>query len=115
MAIDWDVNVRLAQIPGLLAAAGTVGLVLATEHVLGVSNAHSPIEEGTLERSGTAAVDGLTGTIAYDTPYAVKQHEDLTLRHDEGRTAKYLENALNSEAALVGTLLQTQLRRALRS
>ena len=73
------------------------GLLLAGEHILGVSNDHVPHEEGTLERSGKVTVDGDKAALSYDTPYAVPQHEDMTLKHDSGRTAKYLENAMNSE------------------
>lgn len=91
------------------------GLQLATEHLLQVSRSHVPIEEGTLERSGTASVDpaSLVGAVSYDTPYAVKQHEDLTLNHDAGRTAKYLENAFTSERRTVAELIAREVRREL--
>lgn len=97
--------------------AGAVrGLRLAAEHVLGVSRQRVPIEEGTLERSGVAQVDeaSLTAAVSYDTPYAVRQHEDLTLRHDEGRTAKYLESALEDEADTVRDIIAAEIRRSLR-
>jgi hypothetical protein len=91
------------------------GLFLATEHLLQVSNADVPIEEGILERSGVASVDEqqLRGAVSYDTLYAVKQHEDLTLQHDAGRTAKYLENAVNSERRQVGQILAREVRKEL--
>lgn len=97
--------------------AGAVrGLRLATEHVLQVSRTRVPIEEATLERSGTATVDeqALTGAVSYDTPYAVRQHEELTYRHDAGRSAKYLEGPLTEEADAVGEIIAAQLRRSLR-
>ncbi|MFD9853453.1 hypothetical protein ACFWXZ_14490 [[Kitasatospora] papulosa] len=92
------------------------GLRLGSEHVLQVSRGRVPIEEATLERSGTATVDEeeLTAAVAYDTPYAVRQHEDMGLRHDAGRTAKYLEQPLAEEAAVVGEIIAAQVRRALR-
>lgn len=72
------------------------------EHILAVSNQHVPIEEGTLERSGVVSEpEGGEVVVSYDTPYAVVQHEDLTFVHDQGRTAKYLENAFHSEAGAV--------------
>lgn len=91
------------------------GLQLATEHLLQVSRTRVPIEEGTLERSGTASVDpsSLRGAVSYDTPYAVKQHEDLTLNHDAGRTAKYLEQAFTSEKRVVAELIAREVRREL--
>lgn len=91
------------------------GLLLAGEHVLGVSNDHVPHEEGTLERSGKASVDEakLRAAVSYDTEYAIAQHEDLTMRHDPGRNAKFLENALNGEKTTVGRLIHTAVEREL--
>lgn len=97
--------------------AGSVrGLRLAAEHVLERARARVPIEEGTLERSGTASVDeeSLTAGVSFDQPYAVRQHEDLGLRHDDGRTAKYLEGPMTEEAAVVGEIIAAQVRRSLR-
>lgn len=88
------------------------GLALAGEHVLGEANKRVPIEEGTLTRSGAASVDEkkLRGAVSYDTPYAVRQHEDLGLKHDEGREPKYLENAFNAEADAVGEIIAQAIR-----
>ena len=36
--------------------------------------------------------------VSYDTPYAIRQHEDLSYKHDAGRKAKYLEDPLNAAA-----------------
>lgn len=90
------------------------GLQRALEHTLGVSNRHVPLDEGTLERSGKVLMHGLNGSISYDTPYAVRQHEELTWRHAPGRTAKYLENATNSERDVMLALMAVPLRRWLR-
>ncbi|MFM9613913.1 hypothetical protein [Streptomyces niveiscabiei] len=97
--------------------AGAVrGLRLAAEHVLERSRRRVPIEEGTLERSGVASVDegALIAGVSYDTPYAIRQHEDLNLRHDNGRSAKYLERAVTEEAAAVAEIIAAQVRRSLR-
>jgi hypothetical protein len=89
---------------------------MAGEHVLQVARRRVPIEEGTLERSGTASVDenSLTAGVSFDTPYAVRQHEDMTLRHDAGRSAKYLEGPVQEEAATVVRIVAAQVRRSLR-
>ncbi|MFJ5999659.1 minor capsid protein [Streptomyces sp. NPDC092370] len=97
--------------------AGAVrGLRLASEHVLTESRRVVPIEEATLERSGVATVDesSLTAAVSYDTPYAVRQHEELTYQHDAGRTAKYLERPMTEEADTVGEIIAAQVRRSLR-
>ncbi|MEV8317985.1 hypothetical protein AB0Q95_27825 [Streptomyces sp. NPDC059900] len=92
------------------------GLRIAAEHVLAESRKVVPIEEATLERSGVATVDEtrLTAAVSYDTPYAVRQHEELGYRHDAGRTAKYLERPLTEQVDTVAEIIATQLRRSLR-
>ncbi|CAL9528991.1 hypothetical protein [Streptomyces sp. enrichment culture] len=99
------------------ARAGALrGARLGAEHLLGVSRDRVPIEEGTLERSGTVTVDEATGTaaVSYDTRYAIRQHEDMTLQHDAGRTAKFLEGPLDEEADVIQAIIAAQIRRALR-
>lgn len=99
------------------ARAGALrGARLAAEHLLTESRAVVPIEEATLERSGTVTVDeaDTSAVVSYDTPYAVRQHEDMTLRHDAGRTAKYLERPLTEEAETMQRIIAAQVRRALR-
>lgn len=96
-------------------AGAEKGLGLALEHLLAEARKLVPIEEGTLERSGTASRDGLRGVVSFDTPYAVRQHEELTWRHDEGRQAKYLEQPWTGEADTMRALIVAQIRRALRT
>jgi hypothetical protein len=108
--IEW----HGAQVANEIKRAEARGLALWAEAVLTESNAHVPIDEATLERSGVAQVDGdeSEGAVSYDTPYAVRQHEELDYRHAPGRTAKYLENALNSTRDSGPELVATEIRRA---
>jgi hypothetical protein len=106
---------------GAAALAGTRagavrGLRLAAEHVLAESRRIVPIEEATLERSGAATVDegDLTAAVSYDTPYAVRQHEEMNYRHDAGRSAKYLERPLTEQADTVAEIIAAAVRRSLR-
>ncbi|RSD22256.1 hypothetical protein EIY87_09320 [Amycolatopsis eburnea] len=101
------------QVDERAEAAAELGLLLGAEHVLQASRAVVPLEEGTLERSGTATQEGLTAAVSYDTVYARYQHERLDLRHANGRTAKYLEGPLNAERETVGEIIAAELRRAL--
>ena len=96
--------------------AAARGLLLAAEHVLAESRKRVPIDEGTLERSGAAVVDEaeLTAGVSYDTPYAVRVHEDMTARHAPGRSAKYLESVLPEQARMVEALIAAQVRRSMR-
>ncbi|TKR27181.1 hypothetical protein FA014_01910 [Cellulomonas hominis] len=92
------------------------GLRLAAEHVLAESLQVVPIDDGTLARSGATAVDesGPVAAVSFDTPYAVRQHEDMTLRHTRGRTAKYLERPLlgtrRAQEQLIGDAVRQELR-----
>lgn len=90
------------------------GVHRALEHTLGEANKLIPLDEGTLERSGRTYVNGLDGSISYDTVYAVRQHEELTWRHAPGRQAKYLEQPMNSEREVMLRLMAVPLRRWLR-
>jgi hypothetical protein len=110
-----DFRDGLRQLVAEVRRGAADGLLVAGEHVLGESNAHTPHEEGPLERSGKVTVDedALEVAVSYDTPYAVRQHEDLTYRHDPGRTAKFLENAMNAESATCGQIVATSIRRRL--
>ncbi|WP_411141388.1 hypothetical protein [Streptomyces sp. x-80] len=106
------------QGPAVVAAARSAaarGMLLAAEHVLGASRQRVPIAEGVLERSGAASVDTgrMTSAVSYDTPYAVRVHEDMHARHAPGRTAKYLESVLPEESGTVQALIAAQIRRAL--
>lgn len=103
----WKVSIN-PSVKDIVSGAAARGLGLGTEFLLGESNKKVPHEEGTLERSGVASVDPneLRGAVSYDTPYAVRQHEDMTARHDDGRTAKYLENAMNANAGEVADIIR---------
>lgn len=91
------------------------GLRRALEHTLAVSKTQVPLEEGTLERSGKVDVDGLDGSISYDTVYARRQHEELTWKHPiPGRKAKYLEDPMRTERPVMLRLMAVSLRRWLR-
>lgn len=96
-------------------AAKKRGLAVAGFHVLGVSNAQAPIETGGMIRTGSVTQDddGLTAISYDDAEYegqAVQQHEDMSLNHDDGRNAKFLENALNSERDVVMQIVGTAMK-----
>lgn len=91
------------------------GLMLGAEHVLEVANRIVPFEESTLLKSGVPSVDEgeLRGAVSYDTPYAVRQHEELTWHHDDGRQAKYLEQPVNTERPKVRELIAREIKSSL--
>ncbi len=93
--------------------AAEAGIAEITEALLTDANMTVPLEEGTLEGSGTASTEGLTGSVSYDTPYAVVQHEDATLRHLGKGRAKWLELTMSERANDYLRRLAERMRRGL--
>lgn len=92
--IRWHGEVATAR-----ARAGAArGLRLGAEYVLEEANRLVPLDEGTLFESGTTDVDEgrLKATVSYDTPYACRQHEEMSWWHAPGRQAKYLETPVTN-------------------
>jgi len=111
LTITW--NGSAAKTAARRGAARGVGL--AAEHVLAESRQVVPIDEATLSRSGVTGIDetSATASVSYDTPYAVRQHEDLTLCHDRGRTGKYLERPLLGTRRAQEQVIAAAVRREL--
>lgn len=101
---------KLALAAERLGAGAEEGVRLGAEHVLTEANLHVPHDEGTLERSGAVDTDGTKAAISYDTPYAVRQHEDLQLSHGGKGQAKWLEAALAAEADTVGKIIAQAIK-----
>ncbi len=84
-----------------LDAAGLDAVETAADLLLEVANRTVPLDKSPLQNSGdvdTAKTPtGWKASVYYDTPYAVKQHEDTTLRHKPGRRARWLELAAQEE------------------
>ena len=92
-------NWKGKQVKAAARKQGAAGLFKAAEYALEQANRTVPIEDGTLEASGSTAVDAasLTAVVGYDTPYAVVQHEAMDYRHDSGRRPKWLELTMTEE------------------
>lgn len=99
-----------------VAQAAVRGLRDGAEHLLTTANYTIPLETGDMMRSGVPDVDEerLEASVSYDTPYAVTQHEDTTLRHDPGRRAKWLEETLNEERRKIQSYIEVKIKDALR-
>jgi len=84
------------------------------EHIITEAIDETPIKSGTLRRS--AAVTDAPGedTVygSFNTPYAVRQHEDLTLKHTDGK-AKYLEDPFNRNKTRVEKMAGDRIRQVL--
>jgi len=109
----WKIDRSMLAKAEVMAAARE-GVSDGTEVWLEEANRTVPIEEATLTRSGTATTEGLRGVVAYDTPYAVRQHEDTRLRHDTGRRAKWLELTMHERKNQILAAVAAPIKRALR-
>lgn len=103
MADSWNVGGFLANLQvlgSMMEDEAEKAVVDIAEYVLGEAVAQVPHEDGDLQSSGKVSVDPATKTaaVSFDTPYAVRQHEDMTYKHDAGRKAKYLEGPMNEAA-----------------
>lgn len=93
---------------------GVKALWAGGEHILHKGNETVPYLEGILAASGHVSVSksNLVAAISYDTPYAVKQHEDITLRHTGRRRAQWLRLTLQEQMHRVLQLMADQLKRS---
>jgi len=72
----------------------------SVEHLLTEANKTNPYREGTLERSGSTDVDesSLQGSVYYDTPYAIRMHEEPGLRYTDPKARwKWLEMTVKEQ------------------
>lgn len=107
--LDW----RGPQVEEAMRSAAADGLLVAAEYLLNEANRTVPFLVGVLEQSGVATVDerALQAAVSYDTPYAVRQHEDMHLRHPHGRRAKWLELTAIERGDTIVSLIGAQVRR----
>lgn len=79
-----------------LANATPRGLYEAGQVVARDSGQQVPLDTGDLLRSQAVTVEGQTVTISYDTPYAIRWHEQ-DANFQRGRKKKYLEDPINDK------------------
>ena len=94
--------------------AALKGQKTLAQNILGESQKLVPVDTGTLKRSGNIQTEDNITTISYNTPYALKQHEDATLNHPNGGEAKYLERPFNEKAGELESYIQTEVYKTLR-
>lgn len=91
--LDWNGP----QINELVHHKAAKGLRAAANVLLDESRKEVPLDTGALSRSGAVDVNegDLSATVSYDTPYAVRWHEE-DANFQRGRKKKYLEDPLNN-------------------
>lgn len=112
MSIEWSFNLRIEEVMDVAAKTAPVAAAKAMEHVRGVAVALTPYESGHLADTASVTLDGNEATITFDGPYARRQHEELTWRHEKGQ-AKYLEQPMNTEKPVVMQMIAKEVREAM--
>lgn len=100
MSVRVKVKLDRTLIERCVKSGSRKGMFDALDHLRAVSQDQVPLDQGPLKASATVDVsaDGSSGAVAYDTPYAVNQHENTAFSHQRGRKAKYLEDPVNDPA-----------------
>ena len=132
---------RIKEAVKIAEEAGLKALRTGAEAILMEAIDETPIDTGTLRRSGTVTVGalpdgaqvyeaaesgsdmkdafpGLEGKekavyISFSTPYARRQHEELDYNHPRGGKAKYLEDPFNRNKKKVLQYAEKQVKKAL--
>jgi len=107
---------RAEEFERIFRAAAMEGLSQAAEAVLAEAQERAPVETGTLRRSGTVtdAPHEMAVYVSFNTPYALRQHEELRYQHPNGGEAKYLENALTDKAPQIPGYVKRRVLERLR-
>ncbi|GHU54519.1 hypothetical protein AGMMS49975_15030 [Clostridia bacterium] len=107
--------VNLSELERLIAQVADQAIHDCADDLLAKSGEQVPHDMGTLELSGEVIrLDAGKYIVSYNTAYAVKQHEDLTLRHQRGRKAKYLEDPYNENAQKYKDYIAAKIAEALK-
>lgn len=132
---------RIKEAVKIAEEAALKALRTGAEAILTEAIDETPIDTGTLRRSGTVTVgalpdgaqvyeaaesgrdmkDAFPGSegkekvvyISFNTPYARRQHEELEYSHPRGGKAKYLEDPFNRNQKKVLQYAEKQIKKAL--
>jgi len=133
---------RIKEAVKIAEEAGLKALRTGAEAILTEAIDETPIDTGTLRRSGTVTVGALpdgeqvyeaakSGSemkdaftenigkekavyISFNTPYARRQHEEIDYEHPRGGKAKYLETPFKANKKKVLKYADKQIKKALR-
>jgi hypothetical protein len=114
------VNLTMSEgLPERVHAAAMAGLLEGAEVVKAISDGNVPVDTGQLIGSADIGSDedevqvGYTGLSPQGYDYGVRQHEDLSLHHPNGGSAKFLEDAVHETAEAVFATVAGHVARVL--
>ncbi len=93
--------------------AATRGLQQAADIIHQEAVLRAPKETGVLRNTSYTQAEGNEAIVAFDTPYAVRQHEELGYHHQDGE-AKYLENACIDRKDVVAETIAESIKEGLK-
>lgn len=119
MAKYYNVNWFGDDVKKKVMSAQEKAVTLGLEFIKQESIKVAPKDTGLMEKSAGVKLvkDEMgkhTGYVYYDTPYAIKQHEELGYRHAEGRIAKYLELPLQQNSKTALEIMQRVMKREIK-
>lgn len=112
MSIEWVIDLDLDRVAGAAETAAPIGAGKAMEHIRAVAVALTPEDTGHLISTADVQVTPDGASVTFDGPYARRQHEELTWRHEKGQ-AKYLEQPMNTERDTALGIVAKTIREAL--
>ena len=104
MSVDGlsEVEARLNRAIQEIQGATKQSIMDVSFDLLGKAVNLAPVDTGDLRGSGKAEFDvvgeTITGTVSFNTPYALRQHEELNYNHPNGGQAKYLQQPFEENA-----------------
>lgn len=122
-SIKWKRDLR-KQVEAKVKSAANQAVHDAAETLLTEANQTAPHSKGPLRLSGNVSDDGhkAVSAVSYDTPYAVRQHEDTRLRHpdptnpqsDPRGRAKWLQRTLQERQDALKGHIADAIKKALK-
>lgn len=116
MRVRTRLTSHAGELTALVRDAAANAVADVAEDALTEANDRVPVDEGDLRRSGEATPfpEQLAAAITYDTPYAVKQHEDPTIRHPRQGEHHFLEKAIEDNKDRYFQYISDRIQRAVR-
>ena len=100
-----------ASVIGRVMSIQKAALTAAAGEILRVANKTVPFKEGMLVGSGAVDADEMKGTVSYDTPYAVRLHQNPQYQFNFGRRGKWLELAFGEAGNSAILIMAETMRR----
>ena len=114
MGIEVHLTNNFGDVAARIQAGAQAGVMAAAERLLALSAERVPLDQGTLQGSGTVDADPgdePAAIVSYNTPYAARHHEHPEYNFQGGRQGKYVEEPALENAAELGEIIAAEVRR----